>query len=66
MDIDTLYREINAVQGYHRFELLLGVFTPGKVPTNAKQSFSCFQIPQDLRGKEVFEIGRLGILLPSG
>jgi hypothetical protein len=53
MDIGTLYRKINAVQWYHRFELLPGVFAPGKVPTNAKQSFSHFQVPQDLTGIRV-------------
>jgi tRNA (mo5U34)-methyltransferase len=57
MDIDTLYRKINAVEWYQRFELLPGVFTPGKVPTNAKQTFSHFRVPQDLTGKEVLEIG---------
>jgi 2-polyprenyl-3-methyl-5-hydroxy-6-metoxy-1,4-benzoquinol methylase len=57
MNIATLYRKINAVQWYHRFEIVPGIFTPGKLPTNAKQSFSHFQIPQDLTGKEVLEIG---------
>jgi hypothetical protein len=34
-------------------------FHPGKIPTNRKQTFSHFHIPQDLTGKEVPEIGTL-------
>lgn len=57
MDTETINRKLNSVRWYHRFEIVPDVFTPGILPTNAKESFSHFGIPPDLRGKEVLEIG---------
>ena len=59
MDIAAIHRKINAVQWFHRFEIVPGIFTPGKQPTNAKESFNYFQIPQNLTGREVLEIGTM-------
>lgn len=57
MDAESINRKLNSVRWYHRFEILPGIFTPGILPTNAKESFSHFGIPPDLKGKEVLEIG---------
>ena len=57
MDNETIRRKLNSVRWYHRFEIVPGIFTPGILPTNAKESFSHFGIPPDLKGKQVLEIG---------
>ena len=57
MDIETIRQKVNEVRWYQTFEIVPGVFTPGMLRTNAKESFDYFGIPPDLRGKQVLEIG---------
>jgi len=54
---DEILRKLNTVPWYHRFEIVPGIFTPGKLPTDAKATFLHFGLPSDLSGKRVLEIG---------
>jgi len=57
MDRQEILSKINSVQWYQKFEILPGIFTPGKVPTDPKVLFAHLGLPSDLAGKRVLEIG---------
>jgi tRNA (mo5U34)-methyltransferase len=52
-----ILRKLDSVTWYHSFEIVPGVFTPGRLPTDAKATFAHFGLPADLSGKAVLEIG---------
>jgi tRNA (mo5U34)-methyltransferase len=56
MDRDEAMRRIASVGWYHRFEILPGVMTPGKVSLG-RETLTHFGIPQDLKGKKVLDVG---------
>lgn len=56
-DNEEILREIKSVPWYHRFEILPGVFTPGKLPVDPKTIFAHFGVPGSLTGKNVLEVG---------
>ena len=58
MDIETLYRKINAVKWYHRFELLPGVFTPGRYRLTENKPLAISTSPRILPEKKFPKSGR--------
>ena len=57
MSKEDILKEISTVPWYHSFEIVPGVFTPGKLRTEPKVTFAHFGLPTDLSGKSVLEIG---------
>jgi tRNA (mo5U34)-methyltransferase len=57
MEREEVLQRLSRVSWYHRFEILPGVFTPGKLLTDAKALFVQFNLPKSLKGKKVLEIG---------
>jgi tRNA (mo5U34)-methyltransferase len=55
MDQEKLRSRIAKIQWFHDFELAPGVMTNGWSPM--AERVSCFQIPQDLAGKRVLDVG---------
>jgi tRNA (mo5U34)-methyltransferase len=55
-DLEDVRRRVAAVQWYHRFEIVPGVVTNGIQPTQAKDFFEWFAVPEDLSGKKVLEV----------
>jgi tRNA (mo5U34)-methyltransferase len=52
--------KINQAKWYHSFEVLPGVVTPGKNPTDAARIFQeRFHLPKDLSGRRALDIGAL-------
>jgi len=57
---DAVAKLISSANWYHSFEVLPGIFTPGKHVTNASEVFdSRFCLPHDLSGKSALDIGAL-------
>jgi tRNA (mo5U34)-methyltransferase len=54
-DLESLKRDIDAIQWWHRIDLGHGLITPGPDPTPAR--LPEMQIPQDLTGLSVLDIG---------
>jgi tRNA (mo5U34)-methyltransferase len=54
-ELDTLRREVNAIQWWHSIDLGHGIVTPGPDPTPAR--LPELQIPHDLTGLRVLDIG---------
>lgn len=54
-ELDTLRREVNAIQWWHSIDLGHGIVTPGPDPTAAR--LPELQIPHDLTGLSVLDIG---------
>jgi tRNA (mo5U34)-methyltransferase len=57
MTSDEILAKLNTVSWYHRFEILPGVFTPGKLLSKPKELFAHLGLPSDLTGKRVLEVG---------
>jgi tRNA (mo5U34)-methyltransferase len=57
MTNDEVSQKLNTVPWYHRFEIVPGVFTPGKLLSKPKELFTHFGLPSDLIGKRVLEVG---------
>ena len=57
MKMEEILQKLNSVSWYHRFEIVPGVFTPGKLITNAKETFVHFGLPESRKEKNVLEIG---------
>ncbi len=55
MDLEELRSRVGKIQWFHDFELAPGVMTNGWTPMAERAS--CFQIPQDLAGKRVLDVG---------
>lgn len=55
MDKQEIQARVNKIQWFHRYELVPGVVTPG--PSNMMERGTFFQIPSDLTGKRVLDIG---------
>jgi tRNA (mo5U34)-methyltransferase len=54
-ELDTLRREVNAIQWWHSIDLGNGIVTPGPDPTPAR--LREIQLPDDLGGLSVLDIG---------
>jgi tRNA (mo5U34)-methyltransferase len=54
-ELDTLRREVNAIQWWHSIDLGNGIVTPGPDPTPAR--LREIQFPDDLSGLSVLDIG---------
>src|SRR5271167_2886975 len=57
MENKEILEKLRSVPWYHRFEIVPGVFTPGKLPTDPKATFTHFALPASLKGKRVLEVG---------
>lgn len=57
MEKEEILSQIGSVPWYHRFEILPGIFTPGKLFTDPKATFAHFGLPGNLEGKNVLEVG---------
>jgi len=57
MTNEEILAKLNTVSWYQRFEILPGVFTPGKLLTKPKELFAHLGLPSDLTGKRVLEVG---------
>ena len=51
--------QVQRANWYHSFEVLPGLVTPGKRPTNARASLERFKLPESLTGKRALDIGAL-------
>ena len=54
-ELDTLRREVNAIQWWHSIDLGNGIVTPGPDPTPAR--LREIQVPDDLSGLSVLDVG---------
>jgi len=54
---DDILKQINSVNWFQKFEILPGIFTPGKKPVNAQRFLNKLKIPNDLTGLKVLDIG---------
>ena len=54
-ELDTLRREVNAIQWWHSIDLGNGIVTPGPDPTPAR--LREIQLPDDLSGLSVLDVG---------
>lgn len=57
MTNEDISQKLSTVSWYHRFEIVPGVFTPGKLLSKPKETFEHFGLPSDLTGKRVLEVG---------
>jgi SAM-dependent methyltransferase len=57
--LDEISRKLNSVPWFHRFEILPGIFTPGRQLTDPKGMFAHFGLPGDLTGKRVLDVATL-------
>ncbi|HXF61039.1 MAG TPA: methyltransferase domain-containing protein, partial [Caldilineaceae bacterium] len=55
MSLEEIQRRVDAVQWFHRYEIVPGVFSSG--PSDMPRRAAYFPIPADLRGKRVLDIG---------
>ena len=55
MDVEELRLRVNQIRWFHKYELLPGVITPGSSDMIERGPY--FQIPADLTGKRVLDIG---------
>ena len=52
--------QVQRANWYHSFEVLPGLVTPGKMPTNARKTLDeRFRLPEDLTGKRALDSGAL-------
>ena len=51
--------QVQRAHWYHSFEVLPGLVTPGKNPTDARKNLERFRLPEDLTGKRALDIGAL-------
>jgi tRNA (mo5U34)-methyltransferase len=58
-DQEEILAKINAASWYHRFELLPGIMTPGRVNFDPGVVFRQYELPHDLTGKKVLDVGTL-------
>jgi tRNA (mo5U34)-methyltransferase len=58
-DEKEIMAKINSVSWYHRYELLPGILTPGRIPFDAGVVFQQYELPADLTGKRVLDVGTL-------
>lgn len=56
-DRDAVLATVNSVTWYHRFELLPGIVTPGRVNLDPAVVFQHYGLPADLTGKKVLDVG---------
>ena len=57
MTNEEILAKLDTVSWYHRFEIVPGVFTPGKLLSKPKELFEHLDLPSDLTGKKVLEVG---------
>lgn len=55
MNREEMQRQVDAVNWFHRYEIVPGVFSPGSSDMTRRGAY--FPIPADLRGKRVLDIG---------
>lgn len=53
----NLQKIINSKKWYHGFEILPGIFTPGKSKQDSKSILDSFQIQEDLHGLDALDVG---------
>ena len=54
---EEILHMINKVKWYHKYEILPGVITPGQCPAFPKRLFKRMELPDDLSGLNILEIG---------
>jgi tRNA (mo5U34)-methyltransferase len=54
---DEILARINKASWYHRYELLPGIMTPGRVNLDPGVVFQHYGLPADLAGKKVLDVG---------
>lgn len=57
MSKEEILKKINEVEWFHRFEVLPGIITPGKVGTNARKILDIYSLPKTLKGLNALDIG---------
>jgi tRNA (mo5U34)-methyltransferase len=56
-DREAILAKINSVSWYHRYELLPGIVTPGRVNLDPQVVFRHYDLPSDFTGKKVLDVG---------
>lgn len=59
MTTEQVIREMESRTWFHRFEVLPGIWSPGRITVDAKAALDHFGVPDDLGGKSVIDIGAL-------
>src|SRR3954452_10870089 len=57
MDVADIRSEMNKRTWLHCFELMPGLWSPGRVPVDARAALTQHGIAEDLRGSRVIDIG---------
>jgi tRNA (mo5U34)-methyltransferase len=57
MNREEIQARASKIQWFHNYELLPGIMTNGLKPIREEELETYFQIPQDLRGKRVLDVG---------
>jgi tRNA (mo5U34)-methyltransferase len=58
-DQEDILKEVESKTWFHRFELLPGLWSPGRLEVKASDALNLSNIPADLVGKRVIDIGAL-------
>lgn len=57
MDKEEIKARASKIKWFHNYELIPGVMTNGYKPVREEELATLFQIPRDLRGKRVLDVG---------
>lgn len=57
MNKEEVRKRINEIKWFHKFEVLPGIITPGKVGTNAVKVLDAYKLPKNLEGVNALDIG---------